>query len=341
MMPLSTPPKNDQRYKFAKLQLLVADSDVRSAQLIKTLLMSFGIRKIDLVYSAQEALHALRTRRVDLLVTEQVLEPVTGLDLVKTIRAAKNDKLLHFDMPIIMLTAHSDAQQVLAARDAGITEFVAKPFSARSFSTRLIEIIDSPRAFVEAPNYKGPSRRRRAAPPPGVEDRRGRPDQRTRPDGGPKVNILRANRSLHEMLGSVDAADILIEEVISEAQIELMKAEGDFVIWVKDDIAKLEAAYSALATNPTNNAARENLLDAAYTIKSQAGIFGYDLGTHVADMLITYLGAHILFSPEHLVVTRKHIDTMSVIFTQKVKDAKGDIGQSLVDSLSKLVVKFS
>ncbi len=333
--------KNDQRYKLAKLQVLVADSDLRSAQLLKTILMSFGIRKIDLVFTAEEALSALRTRRIDVLIAEHVLEPASGLDLVKSIRASKNDKLLHFDMPIIMLTAHSAADQVKAARDVGITEFVAKPFSARTISARLIEIIDNPRVFVEAPGYTGPSRRRQAKPPEGVEDRRIPREKRAVTKDSPKVTITRADQTLLNMINITHAADIFTEEVLAEAQQELMKAESQFVTWVKDDIAKLEAAYTGLVANMHDDAAYANLLKAAYTIKSQAGIFGYDLGTTVADLLITYLTAHKPPTENNIVVIRKHIDTMAVIFSQQVKDSRGEVGVALIQSLSQLVAKFS
>lgn len=334
--------KQDQRFRLAKLQVLIADNDVRSAQLIKTILMAFGIRRIDLVYNSNEVLNALRTRRVDLLVTEQVLEPLSGQELVRTIRNAKNDKLLRFDMPILMLTAHAAQPQVVKARDAGITEFVAKPFSARTISSRLIEIIDNPRVFVETTTYSGPSRRRRATPPEGVTERRIPREERIRMGANaPKVVITRANRSILEMINSVGASDIITEEVITVAQTELMKSEGDFVAWVKDDIVKLEAAYADLAKSPTDNAARGRLLNVAYTIKSQAGIFGYELGTVVADLLITYVTEHPVLSENTMLVVRKHIDTINVIFTQKVKDSRGDIGVALIDSLTKLTTKFS
>jgi two-component system chemotaxis response regulator CheY len=333
--------KNDQRYKLAKLQVLLADGDHRTAQLVKTILVSFGIRKVDVVYNAEEALQALRTRRVDLLITERDLRSSSGMDLVRMIRSSKADKLLRFGMPIIMLTAHSEVDEVRAARDAGITEFIAKPFSARTISSRLIEIIDNPRVFVEAPNYTGPSRRRRGAPPPGIEDRRAARERQIASKDSPKVTITRADRTLLEMINITHAADIFTDEVITEAQTELLKAEEEFVVWVKDDIMRLEAAYSKLFEDTTSSDARKNLLAVAYTIKSQAGIFGYDLGTLVADMLITYISEHSSFGEHQLMVVRKHIDTVEVIFTQKVKESGGHVGHALIDSLNKLVTKFS
>jgi len=333
--------KPDQRYKFAKLQIVIADSDHRSAQLVKQILSAFGIRRVDVVHSGEEALTLLKTQRVDLLITEWSIEGVDGLTLVRAIRSAKNHAFLRFDLPVLMLTGRSSKEHVYLARDAGVTEFVAKPFSAKTISTRLIEIIDSPRVFVETPNYKGPSRRRKQGPPPGTQDRRIPREQRERMEGGPKVTITRANFALKDLVDGASASDIITNDVLEEAQAEVMKVEGEFVSWVKDDIAKLEAAYATLFETPPDKNARMALLNATYTIKSQSGTFGYELGTIVADLLISYLAEHPNLAENNFIVIRKHIDTMAVIFTQKLKEADGAVGLALIGSLSKLVAKFS
>ena len=51
-------------------------------------------------------------------------------------------------MPIIMITGHTEKHQVEAARDAGVTEFLAKPITAQSLFSRIAEIVERPRAFV-------------------------------------------------------------------------------------------------------------------------------------------------------------------------------------------------
>jgi DNA-binding response OmpR family regulator len=66
----------------------------------------------------------------------------------------------HF-VPIIMITGHTEKENILAARDAGVTEFLAKPITAQSLFNRIAEIVERPRAFVRAEGYFGPDRRRR------------------------------------------------------------------------------------------------------------------------------------------------------------------------------------
>jgi two-component system chemotaxis response regulator CheY len=64
-------------------------------------------------------------------------------------------------IPIVMITGHTEKHRVQAARDAGITEFLAKPFTAQSLFAHLAIIIEHPRPFVRCPGYFGPDRRRK------------------------------------------------------------------------------------------------------------------------------------------------------------------------------------
>src|SRR5450432_3857545 len=63
-------------------------------------------------------------------------------------------------VPIIMLTGRTQRKNIVKARDAGITEFLAKPFSAKSLYERILNIVVNPRPFIKAKQYFGPDRRR-------------------------------------------------------------------------------------------------------------------------------------------------------------------------------------
>ena len=74
--------------------------------------------------------------------------------------------------PFIMVTSQTRLQNVILARNLGINEFVAKPFSANSLIMRIKEVIERPRMFVSSRKYFGPDRRRRAKPTEEGGDRR-------------------------------------------------------------------------------------------------------------------------------------------------------------------------
>ena len=77
-------------------------------------------------------------------------------------------------VPIIMLTGHSDKKRVMAARDSGVTEFLAKPISANALYQRILNVVANPRPFIKTKTYFAPDRRRLANPNyVGVERRKG------------------------------------------------------------------------------------------------------------------------------------------------------------------------
>lgn len=347
----------DKRDRFAQVSVLVADSDVRTAELVRRVLFSFGFRRIFVADNPEDALYQMRAKKIELVITESRMDRGGGIRLVRTVRGLTDDHTLRRDIPIIMLTAEAERHEVLSARDAGITEFLVKPFSAKTLSHRIVQVIDSPRVFVEAPNYAGPCRRRRMPAPDGVERRKPRSMKPADILAGDAMfaglsglvqvgvekdaAIFAPNTALKAQLGTdVRAEDILNDQVVSEAQDVLQSAESEFLVWAREDIERLEAAYGELCERPGDPMAHHLLLTAAYSIKAQAGIFGYDLGTRIGKMLVEYMQHNPTLDANRLVVTRKHIDAIKVIFNQQIKAAGQVIGQELINSLNALVVKI-
>lgn len=323
--------KKESRGRFSSVPILVADRDIRTAALVQRVLAAFGFTKSEIVVNGQEAIEKLQEAPFDIVITEWNMDQVTGIDMIKGIRGDKKNKRFRRDIPIIMLTAHGEKDSVEQARDAGVTEFVVKPFSAQTIWNRLIQVIDNPRSFVDAEDYTGPCRRRKTAPPPGMKERRG-----TRKGA---AEITPPNTSLRVKIGG-NASDVLAEPDILIAQRELLKSESSFLEWAQEDIRNLEKAYAQLSQKPGDAGAHARLLGAAYAIKSQAGIFGYDLGTEVAKMLVDYLVDNTRLNPTKLTVVRKHIDIIAVIFRENIKASGQELGRELVASLQKLTEKF-
>jgi CheY-like chemotaxis protein len=81
-----------------------------------------------------------------------------GLELIQMIRQPGGSS--NPFVPIIMLTGHTERTRVTAARDAGITEFLAKPISAKGLYQRILNVVANPRPFIKTKTYFGPDRRR-------------------------------------------------------------------------------------------------------------------------------------------------------------------------------------
>ena len=110
------------------------------------------------VTSAPEALERMRQRRYALVISDLDMEPMDGMALTRQIRTSPEsaDQFV----PIIMLSGHTERARVLAARDAGVTEFMTKPFSVQMLAQKVQTVIERPRQFVHTSTYFGPDRRR-------------------------------------------------------------------------------------------------------------------------------------------------------------------------------------
>jgi two-component system chemotaxis response regulator CheY len=87
------------------------------------------------------------------------MQPMDGLEFTIQVRTSKESP--NPQVPIIMVSGHTKIQQVQAARDSGITEFIVKPITTRDLLARLADISERPRPFVRSDSYLGPDRRRR------------------------------------------------------------------------------------------------------------------------------------------------------------------------------------
>jgi CheY-like chemotaxis protein len=142
-----------------RLKVLVVDDNHHMINIIKTILRGFEVKDFFDTNSAADAFQIIRTTPVDLIITDYAMDPVDGCELTRLVRTAE-DSPNHF-VPIIMLTAYAERSKVEQARDAGVTEFCAKPVTATELYRKVCAVINTPRSFVRTSVYFGPDRRRR------------------------------------------------------------------------------------------------------------------------------------------------------------------------------------
>lgn len=155
--------------KLRQFSVIVIDDDQLVRKLVYQVLHQLGFGKIHKAADGGQALKLLETEPVDLMICDWRMPHVSGAALVQLIRKAATP--VNPIIPIIMLTGNAEAHHVIEARDAGANEYLVKPFTVKELCKRISEIVDRPREFVIAPNFKGPSRRRRNLAPPGPERR--------------------------------------------------------------------------------------------------------------------------------------------------------------------------
>jgi len=145
--------------EITKRGVLVADHSPHMASLVALMLRSLGRKDIREAYDANKAMTELRRRVFDVVIIDDALDGMDGVAFTRKLRAC-TDCQNRF-VPIIMMSALPDAKRIADARDAGVTEFLRKPFAANHLQTRLTSIEANPRGFIEAAEYKGPDRRRK------------------------------------------------------------------------------------------------------------------------------------------------------------------------------------
>lgn len=146
------------RIDFNRLRFVVIDDNAHMRRIIRTLLHSFGAREVNEAEDGAAGLEAFTQNVPDIVITDWAMPIFDGLELTQMIRqpGANTNPFV----PIIMLTGHSEKNRVVEARDAGITEFLAKPLSAKSLYERIANVVINPRPFVRTKTYFGPDRRR-------------------------------------------------------------------------------------------------------------------------------------------------------------------------------------
>ena len=146
-------------FDFKKLSVLVVEDTVPMRKLIVSVLDALGVGTVLSSDSARRGFEIFRAERPDIVIADWHMVPMNGIDLTKEIRTnpLSSDRMA----PVILVTGYSAANRVAEARDAGVTEFLIKPFSANDLAKRLAYVINKPRDFVDCADYFGPDRRRR------------------------------------------------------------------------------------------------------------------------------------------------------------------------------------
>ena len=146
-------------YNLERLNFLVVDDNRHMRSLVRSVLHALGARHIEEATDGADAYARLGDYAADLVICNWQMSPMNGLEFVRLLRTDTDSP--NPCVPVIMLTAHTEAKRVMEARDAGVTEFLAIPISADQLYSRIRAIIEHPRPFVRAQSYVDPDRRRR------------------------------------------------------------------------------------------------------------------------------------------------------------------------------------
>lgn len=139
--------------------MLVVEDTQPMQKLIVSVLEALGIKNVETATNGDDAFRAFCQRKHDIILSDWSMDPVDGIELTRMVR--KHSMSPNKLAPVILITGYSAWSRVEEARDAGVTEFLVKPFTANDIARRITHVINRPRDFIETQDFFGPDRRRR------------------------------------------------------------------------------------------------------------------------------------------------------------------------------------
>lgn len=119
------------------MAVLIVDDYKTMLRIIRNLLRQIGFNNVDEASDGATALQKLRRDSFGLVISDWNMEPMTGLQLLKEVRA--DEKLR--GTPFIMVTAESKTENVIAAKKAGVNNYIVKPFNAETLKTKMTSVL--------------------------------------------------------------------------------------------------------------------------------------------------------------------------------------------------------
>ena len=360
-----------QKLKWDNITVLVVDDNAFIRNLIVSTLRTLGLTSVMDMGSARDAIDRLRLSRkdpvgaglgtVDIIFSDFVMAQVDGILFLRWIRTSKEapDRFV----PFVMVSGAADQKAVEAARDAGMTEFLAKPFSAKSLSDRILDVIKNPRQYVLAPGYFGPDRRRHDLPARWSAGGEARPDQERRVTKASEIQVIHAFSNVRKLRDDVRAiyfrpANRLRDKlgpnalrgqiefdplVIQAAENKVQELVGDYSVWVTRYVDEMTDAYRALCKG--EGAARKHLVTInaiAHELRGQGGIFDYPLITAFGKTLYeATTDSSVDVTENRLKLLEAHIDAIRLVFKQQITGSGGEVGDALLKDIATAVRKYS
>jgi len=120
------------------MRILIVDDFSTMRRIVKNLLGDLGFTNTAEAEDGNSALAALRASSFEFVITDWNMPGMTGIDLLRSIRA--DDKLKH--LPVLMVTAEAKREQIIEAAQAGVNGYIIKPFTAQTLEEKLGKIFE-------------------------------------------------------------------------------------------------------------------------------------------------------------------------------------------------------
>jgi two-component system, chemotaxis family, chemotaxis protein CheY len=119
------------------MNILIVDDYKTMLRIIRNLLKQIGFENVEEATDGTMAIEKLKEKNYGLVISDWNMEPMSGFDLLKNVRADEKYKTV----PFILITAESKAENVAAAVKAGVSNYIVKPFNAETLKSKLTAVL--------------------------------------------------------------------------------------------------------------------------------------------------------------------------------------------------------
>jgi len=118
------------------MPILVVDDYQTMVKILRNLLKQIGFENVDSAANGAEALELIKQKPYGLVISDWNMEPMTGFELLKKVREGGTNA----EVPFIMVTAESKTDNIVAARKAGVSNYLVKPFNQQSLKAKIEQV---------------------------------------------------------------------------------------------------------------------------------------------------------------------------------------------------------
>lgn len=119
------------------MPILIVDDYKTMLRIVRNLLKQLGFNNVDEATDGSQALTKMRSKSYGLVISDWNMEPMTGYELLKEVRADSHLSAT----PFIMVTAESKTDNVVAAKKAGVNNYIVKPFNAATLKSKMAAVL--------------------------------------------------------------------------------------------------------------------------------------------------------------------------------------------------------
>jgi two-component system chemotaxis response regulator CheY len=118
------------------MRVLIVDDYNTMLRIMRNLLRQLDVNNVEEANNGDDALRMLNRERFDLVISDWNMQPMTGLELLRQVRTTEKLKRI----PFIMVTAESKTENVIAAKQAGVSNYIVKPFNAETLRAKITSV---------------------------------------------------------------------------------------------------------------------------------------------------------------------------------------------------------